>query len=72
MKRQAMIAVVLVCVLAWCCLLFGIGLDDLTNDHTKPGVIFSIAVLVLLIGGILYALYRLVAPTIRKRFARNP
>jgi hypothetical protein len=62
MKRQAMIAVVLVCVLAWCCLLFGIGLDDLTNDHTKPGVI----------GGILYALYRLVTPTVRKRFARNP
>jgi len=49
----------LLAVLAWTCLLFGIGLDDLTNDHTRPGVIFSVVLLPILIVSALYVLIRL-------------
>jgi hypothetical protein len=52
----------LLAVLAWTCLLFGIGLDDLTNDHTRPGVIFSVVVLPVLIGLAVYAIVRLARP----------
>jgi len=48
----------LVAVLVWSCLLFGIGLDDLTNDDTRPGVIFSLVVLPLVIVGAAYAVSR--------------
>jgi hypothetical protein len=52
----------LLAVLAWTCLLFGIGLDDLTNDHTRPGVIFGVVVLPVLIGLAVYAIVRLARP----------
>ena len=52
----------LLAVLAWTCLLFGIGLDDLTNDHTRPGVIFSVVVLPILIALAVYAIVRLARP----------
>jgi hypothetical protein len=60
----------LLAVLAWTCLLFGIGLDDLTNDHTRPGVIFSVVVLPLLIGLALYAIVRLARPSRRSQRSR--
>lgn len=60
MGRRATIALALVAGVAWCCLLFGIGLDDLTNGHTKPGVIFAIVALCILIAALLYALWQLV------------
>ena len=69
--RRATIALALVAALAWCCLLFGIGLDDLTNGDTKPGVVFSIAVLTVLIGGLLYVVWRLVRVYLLKRLARR-
>lgn len=50
----------LVAVLAWSSLLFGIGLDDLTNARTEPGVIFSVVVLPIFIGAALYGIVRLV------------
>lgn len=53
-------ALALVAALAWSCLLFGIGLDDLTNRHTQPGVIFSVVVLPIFIGLVLFAIARLV------------
>ena len=56
-------ALALVAALAWSCLLFGIGLDDLTNDHTTPGVIFSLVVLPIVIGGVLYGLGRVLRRT---------
>lgn len=49
----------LVALLVWCCLLFGIGLDDLTNNRSEPGVIFSVVVLPIFIAGTLYGLARL-------------
>jgi hypothetical protein len=52
----------LLAVLAWTFLLFGIGLDDLTNDHTRPGVIFSVVVLPILIAVAVYAIVRLARP----------
>ena len=55
----------LVAAIVWSCLLFGIGLDDITNDHTRPGVIFSLVVLSLVIGGALYAVVRLVRGRVR-------
>jgi hypothetical protein len=69
--RRATIALALLAALAWSCLLFGIGLDDLTDGDTKPGVVFSIAVLVLLIGWLLYVLWRLVGFYLLKRAARR-
>lgn len=71
MPRRATIALALVAALAWSCLLFGIGLDDLTNDRTKPGVIFSIVTLSVLIVVLLYALWRVLRPQLAKRFARR-
>jgi hypothetical protein len=50
----------LVAAIVWSCLLFGIGLDDLTNNNTRPGVIFSLVVLPVVIAGALYAVARLV------------
>jgi len=69
--RRATIALVLVAALAWSCLLFGIGLDDLTNGRTKPGVVFSIVLLAVVIGGLLYAIWRVVRPHVAKRLARR-
>jgi hypothetical protein len=62
---------VLACVAAivWCCLLFGIGLDDLTNDHTRPGVIVSVVLLPLLVCVLLYGGKRLIRP--RQSSRRN-
>jgi len=57
----------LLAVLAWTCLLFGVGLDDLTNDHTRPGVIFSVVVLPILIVVAVYAIVRLARPSRRSR-----
>lgn len=65
-----MLVLALMAALAWCCLLFGIGLNDLTNRDTKPGVIFAIVVLVLLIGSLLYAIWRIVRARIRSYFAK--
>jgi hypothetical protein len=62
----------LVAVLAWCCLLFGIGLDDLTNDHSEPGVIFSVVVLPIFIAGALYGIARLVRRRAPTRPDREP
>jgi hypothetical protein len=56
--------------LVWCLLLFGIGLDDLTDSHTKPGVIFSIVLLVILIPAFFYGIWRALTPIVR-RFARQ-
>jgi hypothetical protein len=64
------LALALLAALGWCLLLFGIGLDDLTNGHTKPGVIFSLAALVAFIGALLYVIWRAVRPAVR-RFARR-
>jgi hypothetical protein len=55
----------LVAAIAWSCLLFGIGLDDLTNSDTRPGVIFSLVVLPLVIAGALYAVARLVRSRVK-------
>lgn len=63
MRRRTALALGLVAILAWCLLLFGIGLDDLTNDHTEPGVIFSTVVLAILIAAVAYGLTR----TVRSR-----
>lgn len=71
MKRRATIALALVAGLAWCGLLFGIGLDDLTDGDSKPGVIFSIVVLSLLIGALAYAVWRFVRVYLPKRLARR-
>lgn len=65
-----MLVLALTAALAWCCLLFGIGLNDLINRDTKPGVIFAIVVLVLLIGSLLYMIGKLVRARIRGYFAR--
>lgn len=70
MRRRATIAAALLAALVWCLLLFGIGLDDLTNGNTKPGVIFSIATLVVLIAGLAYALWLVVRPYVANGVAR--
>lgn len=62
MARRAAIALALAAVLLWCCLLFGIGLDDLADGHTRPGVILSIVVLSLLIVGLCYGVWRFARP----------
>jgi hypothetical protein len=67
--RRATIVLALVTWLAWSCLLFGIGLDDLADGRTKPGVIFSLAILPLFIGGLLYAIWRLLRARLAKRIA---
>jgi hypothetical protein len=55
----------LVAAIVWSCLLFGIGLDDITSNHTRPGVIFSVVVLPLVIVGALYAVARLVRSRVK-------
>jgi hypothetical protein len=69
--RRATIALILVAALAWCLLLFGIGLDDLTNGRTKPGVIFSIVVLSVLIALLGYVIWRMVGPRLVRRVSRR-
>jgi hypothetical protein len=61
----------LVAAIVWSCLLFGIGLDDLTNDNTRPGVIFSVVVLPLVIVAAVYAVGRLVRDRRAKAAARS-
>ncbi len=71
MRRDRIVLVLALTVsLAWCCLLFGIGLNDLTNRETKPGVIFSTVVLVLLIGSLVYWIWRIVRARIRSYLAK--
>lgn len=67
MARRATIGVALVAALAWTCLLFGIGLDDLTDGDTKPGVVFAIVAVALLAVGLLIAIQRLLGPHVGKR-----
>ncbi len=69
--RKATIVLALVAALAWSCVLFGIGLDDLTDGHTKPGVIFSIVTLTVLIAALLYVGWRLLHPRLAKHFAKS-
>jgi hypothetical protein len=54
----------------WSLLLFGIGLDDLTDNHTRPGIIFSIVLLVILIPAFLYGIWRALRPIMRRHFSR--
>jgi len=70
-RRRATIALALLAGLAWSCLLFGIGLDDLTNGNTKPGVIFSIVALLLSIAGLVYAIWRLVGSYLLRRIVNR-
>jgi hypothetical protein len=60
-----------VALLAWCLLLFGIGLDDLTNSYTKPGVIFSIVFLALLIAVLSVLAWRTIGRPLRRRLTRH-
>jgi hypothetical protein len=69
--RKATLGLVLVAALAWSCLLFGIGLDDLTDGHTKPGVIFSVVTLTVLIAALIYVGWRLLRPRLAKHFAKS-
>lgn len=71
MLRRATVALALVAALVWCCLLFGIGLDDLTDGDSKPGVMFSIVVLTVLIAGLGYAIWRVTRVYLAKRLARR-
>lgn len=71
MLRRLTIALAVVAALAWCCLLFGIGLDDLTDGDTKPGVVFSIVVVTLGIVGLLYLGWRLLGPARTRRASRR-
>jgi hypothetical protein len=52
------LALALVAAIAWCCLLFGIGLDDIANERTEPGVVFSIVILPLCVIALSYGLSR--------------
>ena len=61
----------LIAAIVWACLLFGIGLDDLTNDHTRPGVIVSVVVLPLVIVAALYAVAVLVRRSSASRSRQN-
>lgn len=70
MLRRATIGLALVAGLAWSCLLFGIGLDDLTDGRTKPGVIFSLVILPVFIGGLLYAIWHLLRSHRANRIAK--
>jgi len=64
--RKLTIAIALLATLVWCLLLFGVGLDDLLNGRSTPGVIFAIGLLAVLIAGLVFAVWRL-APAIRQR-----
>jgi hypothetical protein len=57
-------------IAAWCGLLFGIGLDDLTNHRTTPGVVFSLVVLPIIILALLYGVLRVVRPRLTQRSNR--
>ncbi|HZT53040.1 MAG TPA: hypothetical protein VE995_01515 [Gaiellaceae bacterium] len=70
LRGRLTIALGLLAALAWSCLLFGIGLDDLTDGDTKPGVIFSVTVLSLLVVSAASALWSLVGPY-AKRLVRG-
>ena len=65
--RRLTLVIALIGLLAWCGLLFGIGLDDLTNRHTEPGVIFALVVLPFLIVCAGYALWRVMRPAVERR-----
>ncbi len=69
--RRASFALALAAALAWCGLLFGIGLDDLTDGDSKPGVIFSIVVLIALIGVLAYAVWRVLRIYFPRRLVRR-
>ena len=69
LKLTAVLA--LVAAIVWSCLLFGIGLDDLLNDHTQPGVIVSMIVLPLVIVGALYAVGRVVRGRVARRSSNS-
>jgi hypothetical protein len=69
--RSLTLALGLLAGIAWCLLLFGIGLDDLTNGRTKPGVIFSTVVLTLLLIVLGALLWQFVARPLRRRLSRN-
>jgi hypothetical protein len=71
LRTRAVVALGLLTALAWCLLLFGIGLDDLTDNNTKPGAILSIALLVILIPAFLYGIWRALRPIALRRFARH-
>ena len=66
-RRRAIIGLALVATLAWCLLLFGIGLDDLTDGTTEPGVAFELVVLTIVIVGLGYWLWRTLSPPVRRR-----
>jgi hypothetical protein len=68
---MATVTLVLLAALAWSCLLFGVGLDDLTDGHTRPGVIASIVLLCLVIAGLLFAIWRVTRPHLARRPARH-
>jgi ABC-type transport system involved in cytochrome c biogenesis permease subunit len=69
--RRVTALLAIVAALAWSCLLFGIGLDDVVRGDTKPGVIFSIVLLCLLIAGLVYGLCRLVCAHVVTRLVRR-
>ena len=62
MGRRIAISGALVATLGWCLLLFGVGLDDLLNGRTKPGIVFAVVMLILLIAGLGYAVWRVASP----------
>jgi membrane protein DedA with SNARE-associated domain len=64
--RRITLAIALLGTLAWCLLLFGIGLDDLQNGRTEPGIVFAVAVLAVLIAGLAYAVWRAATPLRRR------
>jgi len=66
LRGRITVAVGLLAALAWSCLLFGIGLDDLMDGNSKPGVIFSLVLLAMLLAVAAYVLWRLVAPYARR------
>lgn len=61
----------LLTALVWSCLLFGIGLDDLTDGDTRPGVIFSVVVLSLLVVVAAGIVWRLAAPYAKRSSATD-
>jgi len=67
--RRATIALALLAAFAWSCLLFGIGLDDLSNGETRPGLIVAIVLICLVIAGLIYVMWRVVGAHRAKRLA---
>jgi membrane protein DedA with SNARE-associated domain len=68
---KAAITLTALAALAWSGLLFGIGLDDLSDGDTRLGVIFSIALLLLVIAGLAYAIWRVGRHQLAKRLAKR-